>query len=92
MRLRRCAVDNLVRWWDRPRIKAKQGDLAKIKGSDRTIACPKCNDAPVVYNGNYLCDNWNYPPGPGDCDWALEHPVTTKAGRQICDLLGIDYG
>lgn len=69
----------------------KQGTLALAQGSLVGIDCPACGAAPIVYNGNYFCDDWNFPAGPGDCTWALAHPATTKRDREICDLIGTDY-
>lgn len=39
--------------------------------------CPK-DKARVLYNGNYFCENWN-----NGCDWALPHPPTELADKQI---------
>jgi hypothetical protein len=85
-----------ARWWERPRAQqreGKQGRLALIQGRDVGIDCPKCGNAPVVYNGNYFCDNWAHPytGAEGECDWALAHPAKSKRDREICDLIGIDY-
>ena len=82
------------RWWEVPmerRRQGRQGDLALVKGRDIGIECPKCKAFPVVYNGNYFCDNWNFPAGPDDCDWALAHPARSRGDRAVCDLIGIDY-
>lgn len=79
-----------VRWWDKPRAWGRQGSIVTVKGSDTVITCPKCK-TPVVYNGNYFCDNWAYRPGPGECSWALRHPARSRRDREICDLIGIDY-
>jgi hypothetical protein len=83
-------------WWEIPREQqreGRQGRLAHARGSLVGIDCPKCGAAPVVYNGNYFCDNWTFPfsSADGECDWALAHPATTKRDQAICDLLGIDY-
>lgn len=85
-----------ARWWEVPRDEqpeGKQGWLARAAGSLVGITCPKCRVAPVVYNGNYFCDNWTWPLTTGDneCDWALAHPATTKRDREVCDLIGVDY-
>lgn len=76
-----------ARWWEgsNPPTEGKQGRIATPAGRSGAIPCPACGDYPVVYNGNYFCDNWD------DCDWALACPATTKRDRQICDLIGIDY-
>jgi hypothetical protein len=89
----------LARWWEVPEDQQRQGNqgrLALAQGSHVGITCPKCGAAPVVYNGNYFCDN--YPPLPGEedlrngtCDWALAHPAKSKRDRAVCDLIGIDY-
>lgn len=79
-------------WWERAyQQDGRQGRIARTKEDSETIACPKCGNAPVVYNGNYFCDSWAYPAGPGDCDWALAHPARTVRDRAICDLIGLDY-
>lgn len=78
-----------AKWWEIPRAQqrqGRQGRLARAQGSLVGIDCPVCGEAPVVYNGNYFCDNHG-----DECDWALAHPATTKRDRQICDLLGTDY-
>jgi len=77
----------MARWWELPRARGKQGDIASVQGQpSATIECPKCKAALVVYNGNYFCDGW------GDtCDWALAHPAVSKRDRAVCDLLGTDY-
>lgn len=49
------------------------------------ILCPSCEAAPVVYSGNYFCDDWDR------CQWALAHPAVSKADRRICDRIGVDY-
>jgi hypothetical protein len=77
------------RWWEilsEKQREGKQGRLALVKGRNAGIACPKCGLAPVVYNGNYFCDNWG-----DECNWALPHPATSKSDREICDLIGTDY-
>lgn len=74
---------------DRQR-EGRQGRLVRARGSLVGIDCPLCGAAPVVYNGNYFCDNWNFPAGPDDCTWALAHPARTKRDREFCDLVGID--
>lgn len=79
------------RWWDEPQTRGVQGTHARTAGTGELIYCPACREHPVVYNGNYFCDNWNYPAGPGDCDWALAHPATEQHDREVCDLIGIDY-
>lgn len=87
------------RWWEVPlaeRRKGEQGWLALVEGRDVGVTCPKCKEFPVVYNGNYFCDNYNSPelhPGadPNGCDWALAHPAKSKRDREICDLIGLDY-
>jgi hypothetical protein len=83
-----------ARWWEVPELNnrdGRQGRLVSPAGRSCAIPCPKCGAAPVVYNGNYFCDNWNYPAGPDDCDWAQAHPSTTKRDRDFCDLVGLDY-
>lgn len=85
-----------ARWWELPWSQQKhvrQGTLAFQQGTTTAITCPECGAAPVVYNGNYFCDNWTFPfsGADGECDWALAHPATTKRDREICDLIGIDY-
>lgn len=87
-----------ARWWEIPERRQRSGDqgtLALAQGSLVGIECPVCKSAPVVYNGNYFCDNWVFPGPPerskGECDWALAHPATTRQDRAICDLIGIDY-
>ena len=85
----------LARWWELPwsnQTHVHQGTLAYVQGTAQTIACPKCGQHAVVYNGNYFCDG--YPPlegGSGTCDWALAHPARSKRDREVCDLIGIDY-
>ncbi len=79
-------------WWKKPRAQGRQGAIATVRGTGERIACPKCGLYPIVYNGNYFCDNWNYPAGPGDCDWALAHPARSKRDRAVCLLIGIDAG
>lgn len=84
-----------IRWWESqtnaPK-KGAQGNIASPAGRPGVvIACPKCGTFPVVYNGNYFCDNWNFPAGPDDCDWALGHPAKSRRDRDICDVIGIDY-
>lgn len=75
-----------VKWWELPRARGKQGDIAKSQEAHEPIPCPKCKAQPVVYNGNYFCDGW------GDtCDWALAHPANSKRDRAVCDLIGTDY-
>lgn len=76
----------MVHWWKRERIFAKQGDMVSAKDTGNFLICPQCGNAPVVYNGNYFCDNWS-----GGCDWALAHPALTTQDRRICDLIGIAY-
>lgn len=86
-----------ARWWEDPSTTdrpGRQGRLVSPAGRCTGITCPVCGAAPVVYNGNYFCDN--YPPldrasTAGHCDWALAHPAITKRDRAICDLIGIDY-
>lgn len=83
-----------ARWWELPRARqrqGRQGRLALVKGREVGIECPKCQAFPVVYNGNYFCDNWNHPAGPDDCTWALAHPAVSQRDRQVCDLIGIDH-
>jgi len=75
-----------TKWGERPSAQGKQGAIVSVKGTDQRIVCPACGDAPIVYNGNYFCDDWG-----GECDWALPHPATRRRDRDICDLLGIDY-
>lgn len=77
---------HLTRWWEQPRARGRQGDIARVAGRSATIECPKCHVHPVVYNGNYFCDGFSE-----TCDWALAHPATTKRDREVCDLIGIDY-
>jgi len=82
------------RWWEVPadqQRQGRQGRLALAKGRDVEISCPECGEFPIVYSGNYFCDNWNYPVNDGDCSWALPHPAVKKRDREICDLIGIDY-
>lgn len=86
-----------ARWWENPLTgdrPGRQGRLVSPAGRDTGITCPVCGAAPVVYNGNYFCDNWTFPHTPvdGECDWALAHPARTKRDREFCDLVGIDYG
>lgn len=84
-----------ARWWetDTPAREGRQGRIASPAGRSGGITCPECGAAPVVYNGNYFCDNWVFPgpPGEGECVWALAHPATTRRDREFCDLVGIDY-
>lgn len=76
-----------ARWWELPGIaQGAQGRIATSAGGSEPIPCPKCGQAPVVYNGNYFCDLWD-----DGCDWALAHPATTKRDREVCDLIGIDH-
>jgi hypothetical protein len=83
-------------WFERPMVSAKQGYVVTVAGRTSRIPCPKCGVDYVVYNGNYFCDSWVYRSGgqlaEGECDWALPHPSTTKKDREICDMIGIDYG
>ena len=72
--------------------RAVQGYVALKQGTTEEISCPVCKAHPVVYNGNYFCDNWDFPKSSGRCDWALPHPAVRKRDRKICDLIGIDYG
>lgn len=86
-----------ARWWEIPREEqreGRQGRLARAQGTRVGIECPECGQHPVVYNGNYFCDGWVFPgpPGPGECTWVLPHPTTRKRDREICDLIGINYG
>jgi hypothetical protein len=89
-------------WFERePRKWAKQGWIVTAIGRTSKILCPKCGIDYVVYNGNYFCDSWvsrwvhgtnrKRSLAEGECDWALAHPATTVADREICDLIGIDY-
>lgn len=83
-----------LRWWELPREQqrqGRQGQLALVAGRNIGIDCPKCGSFPVVYNGNYFCDNWDYPAVQGDCDWALAHPARSRRDREVCDLIGIGY-
>lgn len=83
-----------ARWWEHPEtadIRGCQGKVVSPQGRSGVILCPFCGAGPVVYNGNYFCDNWAYPAGPDDCTWALAHPAKLKRDRDICDLIGIDY-
>lgn len=83
-----------ARWWEVPLTnnrEGRQGRIVSPAGRSTPIRCPKCGDHPVVYNGNYFCDNWNYPASKEDCDWALAHPARSKRDREFCDLVGIDY-
>lgn len=50
------------------------GEQGKLTG----VSCPKCGE-PIVYNGNYFCDRWAFPPRAefGECDWALSHDDET---------------
>lgn len=82
---------DITAWWKKPRARGRQGDIATIRGSDERIPCPKCGEHPIVYNGNYFCDNWNYPAGPTDCDWALAHPARSERDKAVCVLLGTDF-
>lgn len=68
----------------------RKGWLATVAGTSTGVGCPKCHEYPVVYNGNYFCDNWNHPAGPGDCDWAMTSPPTGKRDREIATLIGLD--
>ena len=86
----------LARWWELPRARQRQGDIVSPAGRTGQILCPKCKSYPVVYNGNYFCDDYDAPAldpkgQGGSCDWALAHPSTSKRDRAICDLIGIDY-
>ncbi len=67
-------------WWAYP------GAEGSVAGTTEAIPCPKCGEAPVVYNGNYFCGYW----GDG-CDWALPHPARLPRDRVFCDLIGTDY-
>lgn len=86
-----------ARWWEVPMERQRQGmqgTLALAQGSLVVIDCPKCGEHPVVYNGNYFCDNYtplHRRPAAGDCDWALAHPARSKRDRAVCDLIGLDY-
>lgn len=44
------------------------------------FVCPRCRRAPIVYNGNYFCDNL----GNG-CDWALsdDRSVWVRFGYRL---------
>lgn len=89
-----------ARWWEDPGTahrEGRQGRLASPAGRSHGIDCPKCGAAPVVYNGNYFCDDYHAPElSPdgrgGSCNWALAHPAVSKRDRAICDLIGLDYG
>jgi hypothetical protein len=76
-------------WWKKPSFEGRQGRIATVRGSDERIACPKCGQYPVVYNGNYFCDN--HGSNAGDCDWALAHPARTEHDKAVCILIGIDF-
>lgn len=86
-----------ARWWEQEPLEpdeGRQGRLVSPAGRSTGVSCPKCGAAPVVYNGNYFCDNWTFPFSSadiGECDWALAHPATTKRDREFCDLVGLDY-
>lgn len=82
-----------ARWWENEATggQGAQGRIASPAGRSGQIPCPKCGDFPVVYNGNYFCDNWAYPAEQGWCDWALAHPARSQRDREICDLIGIGY-
>ena len=84
----RVSKTRAARWWEQPDgvNNGKQGRIASPKGRGGKIPCPKCGVFPVVYNGNYFCDDWG-----GECDWALPHPALSKRDREFCDLVGIDY-
>lgn len=87
----------LARWWENSTpARGRQGDITSPAGRTGRILCPKCKNYPVVYNGNYFCDDYHAPAlSPdgqgGSCDWALAHPAESKRDRAICDLIGIDY-
>lgn len=87
-----------ARWWegDEPPREGRQGRIASPAGRSNAIPCPECGQNPVVYNGNYFCDGWVWPGPPvrenGECDWALAHPARSQRDREICDLIGIEYG
>jgi len=83
-----------ARWWegqDTANREGSQGRIVSPAGRSGVITCPACGVYPVVYNGNYFCDGWQYKPGPGDCSWALAHPARSARDRSFCDLVGIDY-
>lgn len=83
----------LARWWEAsgPVREGRQGRIVSPAGRSGEIECPACGAHPVVYNGNYFCDGWTFPPEPGECSWALAHPATSKRDRAFCDLVGLDY-
>jgi hypothetical protein len=87
------APRDVTRWWKKPdQVQGRQGVIVAVRGSDDRITCPKCGLAPVVYNGNYFCDNWAYPDtAAGSCDWALAHPARSERDRAVCLLLGISF-
>ena len=84
------APRDVTRWWKKPRKWGRQGWIAAVAGADEHIACPQCGVHPVVYNGNYFCDNWNHPVGPNDCGWAMGSPARSERDRAVCVLLGIN--
>jgi DNA-directed RNA polymerase subunit RPC12/RpoP len=64
-------------------------------GRETEAICPECGGK-IIYNGNYFCQHWGTVIEGrrigGPCDWALPHPVTQQRDKDICDILGIDYG
>lgn len=50
----------------------KRTRLAPLDCSTNQI-CPKCCVRYVVYNGNYMCEGWEYREGQDDegCKWAM---------------------
>jgi ssDNA-binding Zn-finger/Zn-ribbon topoisomerase 1 len=83
------------KWWESTDLlNGSQGVIVSPQGQPLVmIPCPKCGRRPVVYNGNYFCDGYpDLETRKGTCNWAMSHPVRKKREREICDLLGIDYG
>lgn len=90
----------MTKWWELPRQTIyslyNSGDLVP------DVVCPECQSR-VLYNGNYFCEDWGmehrvFKNGKtygervgGPCDWALAVPAETKADKEICDKLGLDY-
>lgn len=69
-----------------PRQNGNQGRKVYVPNSNVILVCPKCEAAPVVYNGNYFCDDRDV-----RCDWGLAHPAVTERDRAVCDILNLDY-
>lgn len=43
-----------------------------VAGWRTKIRCPGCEQAEIVYNGNYFCGDWDFG-SDGACSWALPH-------------------